>query len=60
MTIEASAGGEENCTFHPWSTWDVLGEHVEVVAHAVKGICYCSGVPLGEMEGRMASPEMLV
>jgi hypothetical protein len=34
MTIEAFAGGEETCTFHPWSTWDVLGEHVEVVAHA--------------------------
>jgi len=35
VTIEASAGGEESYTFHPWSTWDVLGEHVKVVAHAV-------------------------
>jgi hypothetical protein len=35
VTVEASAGGEESCTFHPWSTWDVLGEHVEVVAHVV-------------------------
>ncbi len=25
VTIEASTGGEESCTFHPWSTWDVLG-----------------------------------
>jgi hypothetical protein len=31
VTVEASTGGEESCTFHPWSTWDVLGEHVEVV-----------------------------
>ncbi len=21
VTVEASAGGEESCTFHPWSTW---------------------------------------
>jgi hypothetical protein len=48
MTVEASTGGEENCTFHPWRTWDVLGEHVEVVAHV--GGVYCSnGVPLGDM-----------
>jgi hypothetical protein len=26
MTVEASTGGEESCTFHPSSTWDVLGE----------------------------------
>jgi hypothetical protein len=43
MTVEASAGGEDNCTLHPWSTWDVLGEHVEVVAHAVGGVCCSSG-----------------
>ncbi|KAH8952462.1 hypothetical protein BDL97_09G086500 [Sphagnum fallax] len=36
-TVEASTGGEESYTFHPWSTWDVLGEHVKVVAHAVGG-----------------------
>jgi hypothetical protein len=35
VMVEASGRGEENCTFHPWSTWDVLGEHVEVVPHAV-------------------------
>jgi hypothetical protein len=39
VTVEASTGGEESCTFHPWSTWDVLGEHVEVVAHVVGGVC---------------------
>jgi hypothetical protein len=31
VTVEASARGEESCTFHPWNTWDVLREHVEVV-----------------------------
>ncbi len=50
MTIEASTRGEDNCIFHPWSTWDVLGEHVEVVAHDVGGVCYSSRVPLGDME----------
>jgi len=58
MTVEASAGGEESCAFHPWSTWDVLGEHVEVVAHAVGGVCCSSGVPLCDMEERVASPEV--
>ncbi len=58
VTVEASTRGEENCTFHPWSTWDVLGEHVEVVAHAVGGVCCCSGVPLGDMEERVASPKV--
>ncbi len=59
MTIEASARGEESYTFHPWSTWDVLGEHVEVVAHAVGGVCCSSGVPLGDMEECAACPEVL-
>jgi hypothetical protein len=59
VTIEASAGGEENCIFHPWSTWDVLGEHVEVVAHAVGGVCCSSGVSLDDMEEHVASPEVL-
>jgi hypothetical protein len=59
MTVKASAGGEESCTFHPWSTWDVLGKYVEVVAHAV-GRVYCSsGVPLGDMEERVASPKVI-
>jgi hypothetical protein len=59
VTVDALAGGEENCTFHPWSTWDVLGEHLEVVAHAV-GRAYCSGgVPLGDMEECVASPKVL-
>jgi hypothetical protein len=53
VTVEASARGKENCTFHPWSTWDVLGEHVEVVAHVVGRICCSSGVPLGDMEERV-------
>jgi hypothetical protein len=38
----------------------VLGEHVEVVAHAVGGVCCCSGVPLGDMEERVASPKVFV
>ncbi len=59
VTVEASIEGEESCTFHPWSTWDVLGEHVEVVAHVVGRICCSSGVPLGDMEERVASPEVL-
>ncbi len=59
MTVEASAGGEESCTSHPWSTWDVLGEHVEVVAHVVGGVSCSSGVPLGDMEEHVASPKVL-
>ncbi len=58
MTVEASTGGEESCTFHPWSTWDVLGEHVEVMAHAIGRVCCSSGVPLGDMEERVASPKV--
>ncbi len=58
MTIKASVGGEESCTFHLWSTWDVLGEHVEVMAHAIGGVCCSSGVPLGDMEEHVASPEV--
>jgi hypothetical protein len=58
MTVEASTRGEDNCTFHPSSTWDVLGEHVEVVAHVVGGVCCYSGVPLGDMEECVASPKV--
>jgi hypothetical protein len=58
VTVEASTGGEESYTFHPWSTWDVLGEHVKVVAHAVGGVCCSSGVPLGDLEERVASPKV--
>jgi len=60
VIVEASIGGKENCTFHPWSTWDVLGEHVDVVAHDVGGVCCSSGVPLGDMEEHVASPKVLV
>jgi hypothetical protein len=59
VTVEALVGGEESCIFHPWSTWDVLGEHVEVVAHVVGGVCCSNGVPLGDMEECVASPEVL-
>jgi hypothetical protein len=59
VTVEALVKGEENYTFHPWSTWDVLGEHVEVVAHVVGGVYCSSGVPLGDMEERVSSPEVL-
>jgi hypothetical protein len=58
VTVKASTGGKESCTFHPWSTWDVLGEHVEVMAHAIGGVCCSSGVPLGDMEERVASPKV--
>jgi hypothetical protein len=61
VTVEASVGGEESYTFHPWNTWDVLGEHVEVVAHVVRGVCCFNGVALGhDMEERVAFPEVLV
>jgi hypothetical protein len=53
VTVEASTGGEESCIFHPWSTWDVLGEHVEVVAHDVGQVCCSNGVPLGDMKERL-------
>jgi hypothetical protein len=59
VMVEASSKGEETYTFHPWSTWDVLGEHVEVMAHAVGGVCCPSGVPLGDTEERVASPKVL-
>jgi hypothetical protein len=58
VTIEASTRGEESCTFHPWSTWDVLEEHVKVMAHVVGGVCCSSGVPLGDLEERVASPKV--
>ena len=58
VTVEASTRGEESYTFHPWSIWDVLGEHVKVVAHAVGGVCCSSGVPLGDLEERVASPKV--
>jgi len=59
VMVEASTGGEKSCIFHLWSTWDMLGEHVEVVAHVVGGV-YCSnGVPFGDMEERVASPKVL-
>ncbi len=58
MTIKASVRGEESCTFNPWSTWDVLGEHVEVMAHDVGGVCCSSGVPQGDMEEHVASPKV--
>jgi hypothetical protein len=32
-TVEALAGGEESSMVHPWSTWDVMDEHVESVSH---------------------------
>ncbi len=37
----------------------MLGEHVEVVAHAIGGVCCSSGVPSGDMEEHVASPEVL-
>jgi hypothetical protein len=58
VTIKTLTRGEESYTFHPWSTWDVLGEHVEVMAHVVGGVCCSSGVPLGDMEERVASPKV--
>ncbi len=59
MMVEALAGGEESCTFHLWSTWDVLGKHVEVVAHALGGGYCSSGVPLGDIEEHVAFPDIL-
>jgi hypothetical protein len=59
VTVEASTKGEESCTFHSWSTWDVLGEHVEVMAHVVGGVCCFSGVPLGDIEEHVASPKVV-
>jgi len=58
VTVEASTRGEESYTFHPWSTWDVLGKHVKVVAHALGGVCCSNGVPLGDLEERVASPKV--
>ncbi len=36
----------------------MLGEHVEVMAHVVGRVCCSSGVPLGDMEERVASPKV--
>ncbi len=36
----------------------MLGEHVEVVAHAIGGVCCYSSVPLGDMEEGVASPKV--
>jgi len=58
VTVEASNGGKESYTFHPWRTWDVLGEHVKVMAHAIRGVCCSSGVPLGDLEERVAFPKV--
>jgi hypothetical protein len=58
VMVEASTWGEESYTFHPWSTWDVLGEHVKVMAHAIGGVCCSNGVPLGDLEERVASPKV--
>ncbi len=38
----------------------MLGEHVEVVTHAIGGVCCSSGVPLGDMEEHVASLEVIV
>jgi hypothetical protein len=43
-----------------FSSSDMLGKHVEVMAHVVGGVCCSSGVPLGDMEECVASPEVLV
>ncbi len=59
VTVKALTRGEESCTFHPWGTLDVLGKHVEVVAHDIEGVCCSSGVPLGDMEEHVASPKVL-
>ncbi len=56
-TIGASAGGETSGICHPWSTWDVMCEHEDSEAHAGGEFCCSSGVPLGDVEERMASPE---
>ncbi len=37
----------------------MLGEHVEVVAHVVGKVCCSNGVPLSDMEERVASLEVL-
>ncbi len=36
----------------------MLGEHVKVVAHAIRGICCSNGVPSGDLEERVASPKV--
>ncbi len=37
----------------------MLGEHVEVVAHAIGGVCCSNGVSSSDMEERVASPKVL-
>ncbi len=58
VMVKALTGGEESYIFHPWSTWDVLGKHVKVVAHAIGGVCCSSGVTLGDLEEHVASPKV--
>ncbi len=60
VMVKALIKGENSCTFHPWSIWDVLGKHVEVVAHVVGGVGYSNGVLLGDMEESVAFPKVLV
>jgi hypothetical protein len=50
--------GRRELYFSSLECMDVLGKHVEVVAHAVGGVCYSNGVPLGDMEERVASPKV--
>jgi hypothetical protein len=59
VTVEASAEGKESYIFHPWSTWDVLGMHVEVVTHVVGRVYFSNGIPLGDMEERVVFPKVL-
>src|SRR5450759_3272689 len=52
-TVEALAGGEESSIAHTWSTWDMMGEHVVFVAHAVGGVFrseYCVFVRVASVE----------
>ncbi len=37
----------------------MLGEHAEVMAHAIEGVCCPNGVPLDDMEERVAFPKVL-
>jgi C-5 cytosine-specific DNA methylase len=37
-TVEALAGGEGSTILHPWRSWDVIDEHVELIAHVDGGV----------------------